>query len=71
MIDYRNKPFLLFFNSIIKYNSFLNIVLPNNKIIITPTDHMDIFIEAENIIKVKADLEQLVKKNKYLKIKYR
>lgn len=40
--------FKCFLESVFKYNSFINILLPSSKIVITPTDHMDIFFDFEN-----------------------
>lgn len=66
----KDKLLFSFLDSNLKYNSFFNILLPNNKIIITPTDHMDIFFDAENIEEVKVDLEKLLYNSKFFNIRF-
>lgn len=49
----------LFIESILKYNSFVKFIFKDSKIIVIPTDHMDIFIEYEDdsiIEKIKAEV---------------
>ena len=43
-ISVDDECLICFLESILMYNSFINIILPFSKVIITPTDHMDIFI---------------------------
>jgi len=38
-----------FIDANFKFNSFVQFIFPNSKIIITPTDHLDIFIASSNI----------------------
>lgn len=46
----KESPLVLgFFNSIMKYNSFVLFAFPKTKVIIAPTDHMDIFIYSKNV----------------------
>ncbi|MGX7243631.1 hypothetical protein ACWOC1_02140 [Enterococcus quebecensis] len=42
--DIENKLVKYFIDSVFKYNSFVSFIFEENEIIITPTDHMDIFI---------------------------
>ena len=40
-----------FFYANFKYNSFTHFIIPDSKIIITPTDHLDLFIVSDDINK--------------------
>lgn len=42
--DIENKVVKYFIESIFKYNSFVSFAFEESKMIVTPTDHMDIFI---------------------------
>lgn len=45
----KNSPLIFrFFDSIMKYNSFVLFAFPDSKVIIAPTDHMDIFIYSKH-----------------------
>ena len=45
----RTSPWIkLFIKAALKYNSFFQFLFPLEKIVLTVTDHMDIFISAEN-----------------------
>lgn len=65
-----DKLLFSFLDSNLKYNSFFNILLPDSRIVITPTDHMDIFFDAENVEEVKADLKKLLYKNNFFNIRF-
>ena len=43
LVDKNDKIVELFIESVFKYNSFIQIIFQDSKLIITPTDHMDIF----------------------------
>lgn len=53
LIDKKSKIVELFIESVLKYNSFIEIVFGNSQLIISPTDHMDIFFQARNIAEFK------------------
>lgn len=48
-INKDDKLLTLFLDSVFKYNSFIQIIFKTPKIIITPTDHMDVFFDAPDI----------------------
>lgn len=52
-------PFELFLDSLFMYNSFFQILLPEERIIVSPTDHMDIFLDGDDISRVEKGLEKL------------
>ena len=43
----------LFIESVLKYNSFIQIIFSKSQIIISPSDHMDIFLESKDINALK------------------
>lgn len=51
----------MFVESVLKYNSFIEIVFQNTQLIISPTDHMDIFIHSNNIVAFKNIVSSNVK----------
>ncbi len=55
-VDKDDRIIELFIESVFKYNSFIQIVFKDSKIIISPSDHMDIFFQSNNI----SDLENLI-----------
>ena len=57
-----------FIYSNLKYNSFTHFILLENKIIITPTDHLDIFIASGDIDNTFNIVKKLGKKMKSNKI---
>lgn len=56
LVDKNDKILELFLESVFKYNSFIQILLKDSKIIISPSDHMDIFFQSDNI----NELENLI-----------
>lgn len=56
LVDKNNKIVELFIESVFKYNSFIQILLKDSKIIISPSDHMDIFFQSNNM----GELENLI-----------
>lgn len=53
LVHKNNKMVELFIESVLKYNSFIQLIFQKSKIIISPTDHMDIFFESDNINELK------------------
>ncbi len=52
----------LFIEAIFMYNSFFNIVIPHHKVIITPTDHMDIFFDFINSQQINNLIQNISRK---------
>ena len=53
LVNKNDKIVELFIESVFKYNSFIQIVFKDSKLIISPSDHMDIFFQAYNLNEVK------------------
>jgi hypothetical protein len=51
--DKNSKIVELFIESVFKYNSFIQIILKNSQVVISPSDHMDIFFQTNNILEFK------------------
>ncbi len=56
LVDKDDRILELFLESVFKYDSFMQILLKDSKIIISPSDHMDIFFHSNNI----NELENLI-----------
>jgi hypothetical protein len=54
-----------FFDANLKYNSFTHFILPNIEIILTPTDHLDIFIVSRDTNTTRNLAEDIIKKLGY------
>lgn len=50
----------IFFESVLKYNSFIEFIFVDSRVIITPTDHMDVFFNTNNDRKMEVNLKKIV-----------
>lgn len=65
----KTSPWItLFIKAALKYNSFFEFLLPSKKIVLTLTDHMDIFISAENEI-ILQEIDNIVEEVNQGKLK--
>lgn len=46
-----------------KYNSFTHFLIPDDKVMITPTDHLDLFIAASDIENILNVVKKVTNKN--------
>ncbi len=53
LVNKHNELINLFIESVLKYNSFIQLIFRKSQFIISPTDHMDIFFESNNMNKFK------------------
>lgn len=68
-ISTNDKRILEYFTySNFKYNSFTHFLIPNAKVIITPTDHLDLFIAASDIENTLNVVKKIIDKNDIDKI---
>ena len=51
----------LFIESVLRYNSFIQIIFSKSQIIISPSDHMDIFFEGSDINELKRVIDENIK----------
>ena len=63
-----DKAIMQFFESIYKYNSFVQFLFPEERMVISPTDHMDVFIAAEDFEGLNLKLLNYFKKDNYEEI---
>ncbi|MGL5042980.1 MAG: hypothetical protein ACRC6X_07805 [Culicoidibacterales bacterium] len=68
-VSKEEKIVKLLIQSVLYYNSFILIVFVKSRIIIAPTDHMDIFIFIENSIKYESKIDGLIDFHQLLKSK--
>jgi len=52
-----------FIYSNFKYNSFTHFLIPDDKVMITPTDHLDLFIAASDIENILNIVKKVINKN--------
>lgn len=53
VVGTNSKELEWFIESVLKYNSFIQIILIEAQIIITPTDHMDVFFESIDLASIE------------------
>ncbi len=59
-IDKNGRISEMFLESIIKYNSFLEFLFVDSKMIVTPTDHMDVFLHTNNDETIENKLRKMI-----------
>ena len=69
MVHKNDSEMELFLKAILKYNSFIQFLFSYEKIVMTITDHMDIFISSENDGFIQVVQDEVIKFNADYKIK--
>ncbi len=68
-INVNEKNILEYFTySNFKYNSFTHFLIPNAKVIITPTDHLDLFITANDMKNTLNAVRKMIDENDNYKV---
>lgn len=60
LVDKNSEIVSLFIESVLKYNSFIELIFVDLKLIISPTDHMDIFFHSDNLVVFKELIESTI-----------